>query len=338
MKIEMGESLFLSWLRHVKQCQIVQLNWKPSGSWDMSNENEIANLIQIYRDFIKSRYHRELFGKKSGQSHNQIIKQSEIDALGFELSGNKISSAYAIDVAFHEGGLNYGTREETVCRVVKKLVRSAMIMLGYFSVDNGEIIFASPKISPKVFSELKEIVQEVSNIANSNNLKFKFRLFGNEDFMDKVIGPVISLSNEVSDTSELFMRSVQLYQLFRNSDANARKSKPVSKEFATKATTDEIKIGQLVKSTFSKLFSHKKLTQEMLDNLQDTAYSKKQFGISYSVLKRINSQEPTFKQRLDNKGYARYWSHEFDNGRYLMCSQWYERHRENLIQWASQFE
>ena len=32
MKIEMGESLFYSWLRHVKECQIVQTNWKVSES------------------------------------------------------------------------------------------------------------------------------------------------------------------------------------------------------------------------------------------------------------------------------------------------------------------
>lgn len=34
MKIEMGESLFYSWLRHVKECQIVQTNWKVSAEVD----------------------------------------------------------------------------------------------------------------------------------------------------------------------------------------------------------------------------------------------------------------------------------------------------------------
>ena len=28
MKIEIGESLIYSWLRHEKQCQLVQTNWK----------------------------------------------------------------------------------------------------------------------------------------------------------------------------------------------------------------------------------------------------------------------------------------------------------------------
>lgn len=28
MKIEIGESLLLSWLKHIKECQLVQTNWK----------------------------------------------------------------------------------------------------------------------------------------------------------------------------------------------------------------------------------------------------------------------------------------------------------------------
>ncbi len=41
MKIEMGESLFYSWLRHVKACQIVQTNWKVSQHWELKHEAEI---------------------------------------------------------------------------------------------------------------------------------------------------------------------------------------------------------------------------------------------------------------------------------------------------------
>lgn len=334
MKIEMGESLFLSWLRHVKQCQIVQLNWKPSNSWDLANEERIAKLLRVFRDFFDSKYHIELFGKKSGQSHSQILKQGEIDALGFKLKDNGIDFVYAIDVAFHERGLNYGTREKTVCRVTKKLVRTAMIILGYFGIDKGDIIFASPKISPETFVELEETIKEVSDISGKNNLNFTFQLFGNEVFEDKVIVPVIERSGEVADTSELFMRSVQLCQLFDI----IKKPKSIIDNAQAEAVSEEIKIGQLARSTFNRLFSGKKLTQEMLENLQDSTYSKKTFGIPYPILKRIDPNKPTDEQQLDNMGRARYWSQGFFNGRYLMCSQWFERHRGNLTRWASQFE
>jgi len=335
MKIEIGESLFLSWLRHVKQCQIVQLNWKPSNSWDLANEERIAKLLQVFRDFIDSKYQRELFGKKGGQSYSQILRQGEIDVLGFELKDGVVISVYAIDVAFHENGLNYGTREETICRVVKKYVRTAMTILGYFGIDQGEVIFASPKISPKTYTELEATLKEVSNIAGKLNLNFKFRLFGNEDFEDRVIAPIISLSGEVADTSELFMRSIQLYQLF-GKQSIIKESKSIVDSTQSEAASEEIKIGQLARSTFNRLLSGEKLTREMLENLQDAAYSKKTFGIPYPILKRIDPNKPADKQGLDNKGRARYWSHEFDNGRYLVCSQWYEKHRASLIKWISQ--
>lgn len=41
MKIEMGESLFYSWLRHVKECQIVQTNWTNSSRWDILHKDEL---------------------------------------------------------------------------------------------------------------------------------------------------------------------------------------------------------------------------------------------------------------------------------------------------------
>jgi hypothetical protein len=41
MKIEIGESLFLSWLRHVKGCQLVQTNWKSVSEWDRMHDEEI---------------------------------------------------------------------------------------------------------------------------------------------------------------------------------------------------------------------------------------------------------------------------------------------------------
>lgn len=46
MKIEMGESLFYSWLRHVKECQIVQTNWKVSPQWQLQDEDALERLAK----------------------------------------------------------------------------------------------------------------------------------------------------------------------------------------------------------------------------------------------------------------------------------------------------
>ena len=46
MKIEMGESLMQSWLKHAKECKITQLNWKPSANWTAYNEQSIEELYK----------------------------------------------------------------------------------------------------------------------------------------------------------------------------------------------------------------------------------------------------------------------------------------------------
>ena len=55
MKIEMGESLFYSWLRHVKECQIVQTNWKVSPQWVLQNEDELQRLYNVFEDVLDRR-------------------------------------------------------------------------------------------------------------------------------------------------------------------------------------------------------------------------------------------------------------------------------------------
>jgi hypothetical protein len=55
MKIEMGESLFYSWLRHAKECQIVQTNWTTSGQWKLYHEDELNK--------IKSETEKFFFGE-----------------------------------------------------------------------------------------------------------------------------------------------------------------------------------------------------------------------------------------------------------------------------------
>ena len=76
MKIEMAESLILSWLKHAKECKVVQLNWKPSDSWNLYNEQEADNLLTIIEQ------HFPVF---KNSKPDQLIKQAEIDVLGLNI-------------------------------------------------------------------------------------------------------------------------------------------------------------------------------------------------------------------------------------------------------------
>lgn len=106
MKIEMGESLIYSWLRHEKLCQLVQTNWKVSPFWELENHQDVEALFVICRNYFLERHS---FDISKGCSLEQFLKQAEIDGIGIAYS-TEAQYIYAVDVAYHEGGLNYGKR------------------------------------------------------------------------------------------------------------------------------------------------------------------------------------------------------------------------------------
>ena len=247
MKIEIGESLFYSWLRHVKECQIVQTNWKISPKWEIKFSDELENIMLKTDEFFSNKYGYKIY--KQNTSLNQLLQQAECDALGVCMSDG-VSEIYAVDVAFHESGLNYGGLDETVARVVKKCVRTAMCIYGYFGVKKANIIFASPKVGPTVNSDIcntlkfnqskadnKEINKSELNDFEklkrflNDNIEFKnkvrFIYISNEEFKKGFLYNTIEASESDSDTNELFMRSYKLFQLF-NKVPNSKAKKTES--------------------------------------------------------------------------------------------------------------
>ena len=125
MKLEIGESIITSWLKHIKKCQVVQTNWKPStSSWELGNLQEIERVIGFVSDYFQKQYQIVLFKKSA--SIIQIIRQAEIDVLGIRLQNGQLQRMYAVDVAFHEGGLSYGNKTDTATRIAKKIIRTVI--------------------------------------------------------------------------------------------------------------------------------------------------------------------------------------------------------------------
>lgn len=205
MKIEVGESLVLSWLKHVQKCQIVQTNWKPSPEWKEHN-SELVQQIEKYASeyFLKLGYN--LFKKSSA---DQVQRQAEIDVLGIAFTGDE-KKIYAVDIAFHKGGLGYSDNTTTV---LKKCIRSMMCLIKYFDVTTGHIVFASPKINPKDYQKLHEEFAKIDDIVKHFSFDFTFELISNERFSTEIMQPVLAVSEKVSDTSELFLRSAQLIDI-----------------------------------------------------------------------------------------------------------------------------
>jgi hypothetical protein len=214
MKIEIGESLMMSYLKHVKKCTFYQLNWKVSSNWDIAKKN-FEKIQSVYDKIIN---HPEFTGIFKKSDLNQLIKQSEIDVIGMD-SNNTI---YTIDIAFHESGLSYGDKNETKDRVCKKLLRPYLTLLAYFPDKKYELLFCSPKVNPTPERIVSDYFKILDESFSDENVTFKY--IANEKFYDEILEPTISESINDSDTNELFIRSVRLNNLFEKRKTNQSKN------------------------------------------------------------------------------------------------------------------
>ena len=224
MKVEIGESLCYSYLRHVKQCWLVQSNWKLSEHWDkvVSDSNLEHDFAEIKRLFDSD---GSVF--KKTKSVNQLLKQGEIDILGV----SQDSSIHAVDVAFHKGGLNYGGGADK--RVLKKLLRTMMILKSYLSSSTKLHIYF---LSPKVHKAMQVPMEAVFERLESQYPTIEWNLFINDSFTEQVVKPTLEKTDSVEDTSELFARAAKLLELsgmYRNNLPNSPSTYATPKNAST---------------------------------------------------------------------------------------------------------
>ena len=89
-----------------------------------------------------------------------------------------------------------------------------------FNIKTGKIYFLSPKINPVVIFDLKEKIEQVESYMKNNGFNFEFVVIANSDFKSKILTPLLDKLNCIADTSELFMRSIQLLNVCNNYETN----------------------------------------------------------------------------------------------------------------------
>lgn len=342
MKIEMGESLLYSWLRHVKECHLVQTNWKISPHWELQNRDKIMSLLEYSSEIFLEELNCSIY---KDSSVDQFLKQAEVDVLGVSLNSED-PHVYAVDVAFHGAGLNYGSKKETVTRVVKKCMRTAMCLYGFLGCQEGEIIFASPKINNAVVNELLPFIELSNKVLCDVDLGFHVRVLANEDFESKILSPLLIASEGVADTSELFLRSYQMYKMFASDTC---RTKPTSKSLSSakgkmcdrpgenslSLAEDnglvEMKVGRLANTKLRSMLEDGMATEEEIIKMQTTSYSKEVFHLNFPLL--VATTEPYDSVRYYTKPLR------IKGVEYVLCSQWYETSANNdkpyLLSWIA---
>lgn len=298
MKIEMCESLMQSYLKYEKHCFITQLNWKVPTVIQNTIPGKARTFfekIQKIQDFA------DIF---KGCSLEQVLKQAELDVIG--INGDTV---YLVEVAFHENGLQYGDATETKTRVLKKLVRAYLIGLIFFPGKNYDIIFASPKVIPSSESLIKDVLPVLENSVfeyetDKDNVQFHY--ITNDDFKKKILIPTLQSSVKIADTSDLFLRSVRLLEIFGL--VEYQKSIDSGKKFKKKnnTTTDDtevILIPANPKEFKRQLLKVKKAKRTLVykdGSIKEAAWNASDFKESSGLMNNIKS--------------ASYWRNRKKNG------------------------
>ena len=152
-----------SWLKHVKMCQVVQTNWKPSCFWIEERFALVEGALkELDANFSKKElqvfpHKKRKVGRKwvdGGIDARQIMEMSECDVIGikFDMKG-KVVCVYGVESAFHSDGLHY---KPTAEKVTAKIVKTILALYLYVGATNIEVAFITPVVKESVAKDLEK--------------------------------------------------------------------------------------------------------------------------------------------------------------------------------------
>jgi hypothetical protein len=324
--IDAKSSLILSWLKHVKGCQIVLPNWNPSLPNDVNYNGEAIDiLISEIIDYFQSQYELYLFSDK--QDCLDLLRENSIDVIGLRLYKGMVEDTYAVNFAFNDKGAGLDQGNRYLERVLERMVISAMTLYGSLDNHKGRVIFASPQIQVSVHAELIKYTYELNIIMNKSGFEFAFDLWANESFKDNILEPVLEVLKNL-DSSDIFINTIQLYQSFKGKRSKSTKFRSVK----VKSSLDDVKIGELVRIELGYLIEKGLISDDVTKLLQEKDYCKNVFDINYPFLKEV---ERGIKLERQVNGYPRYWKNPIDikGKKFWVCKDWYDRNRPYFEKW-----
>ncbi|MBP3831959.1 MAG: hypothetical protein ILA02_06270 [Clostridia bacterium] len=193
---EFGELIVKSYLKNVKKCEMVELNWKLQNKneedikQNLKQNQDVMNFLEILKDNIKSINSKNNEGPTIEFNNfenyncediiNKLINQVEIDVVGYSKEGGYFLS----EVAMQTDRLNYGAKTNTVEHVQKKLLRLLILFLGYFNGNKGEINLVAIKSAKddeqKRIDDFVKIINLILEKIGLKNIKIKMIL--DDDF------------------------------------------------------------------------------------------------------------------------------------------------------------
>ena len=337
MKIEIGESLAYSFLRHVKQCWLVQTNWKVSEHWAKRQPDEA---LEAMFSAMRKNFDPDGSVFKGTKDCSQFLRQGEIDVVGVGQDG----CVHAMEVAFHEAGLNYGSTAETSERVLKKLLRTMLILNAYHSEETEPHIYF---VSPKVHRGVQQPLEEIFSRLRAEYSSIDWHLLTNDEFTNQLLVPTLERAGSVADTSELFVRSAKLLELAGLTlplSEGSQHWQRLSTEYGIpprtggEATSSEPgQLQPLVRGLMTALLEDYPdlLSENDRMDLMDVGYCESRLGLQLDGYPLLRRKE---QGRMDG-GHYRYWAKVY-GGRYYVTNNWWKQHHPHnagaLMRWAKE--
>ena len=161
--MNVAEEMCASWLRHVKKCAVVQLNFRVSKLWHEIDGGEPLEMCNALRKRLEKHYGFKLFGIKKrikDRDLKQIFNSAELDVVGFDFGMEEL---LICEVADHRRGCDYGGKDLTIRKVAEKVVRAVAVARTYTSVEHITVYVVATMISKPMHKSIQVLIDRIND-------------------------------------------------------------------------------------------------------------------------------------------------------------------------------
>ncbi|MCM1048104.1 MAG: hypothetical protein NC433_06740 [Clostridiales bacterium] len=173
-----------------------------------------------------------------------------------------------------------------------------------------------------------------------NNMNNGIRISGSNVYIETARNAdcICKTIVKMLDKYNIPVTSVQIY--LRSDYTSLHEDSSFKKSDGDKTGQDGtgMKIGKYAKEYFTAYFNDKNKSYD-LKNFLNKYWCNDKFGISYPLLKEVNSSVRILQQWGYDKECTYYWAKpvlEINGKQYIMCKQWYKKCQEKLDKWIEE--
>lgn len=217
MNSNVGESIAYAWLRRVKGCAFVNMNWRP-----ITDDKKLSDTTQKLDEYAEDAVRKfcEEYFKGCKLSWSLGLVQTEIDAVGISLGSdsnqNKLEF-HVVEIECHDHETGQGAECFPV-KVLKKFLRAAICLSEVVSNRHVDIYFITQSIAKKHTEKTKYAKDVASSFFTAYMPNFEAHLIYGDEFTTTIFEPLIKRERLEHGNKEFY----KFYSFFSDQDAKLK--------------------------------------------------------------------------------------------------------------------